>query len=130
MSFQQTQTFTLTVLDINDETPSFDPAPPSSITVPENATFGTVITPLSADDKDQGAKLSFNIVNDKGIFAIQKAGGGGKRRTRTEKSVNLICKFPILFCKFIHLPFCPLLIDSYVYLFVHLFNQSIIYFYC
>jgi hypothetical protein len=53
---------TITVLDMNDNPPVFDPSTPASITVLENTTAGTVVLTLEASDKDLGSNFMFSLL--------------------------------------------------------------------
>ncbi|KAI6653368.1 hypothetical protein LOD99_3588 [Oopsacas minuta] len=72
-----TITCTVTVTDINDETPAFGPT--QSATLAENAAVTDAVTTITATDADIGANArltyEFNSGNDEGVFVIDSASG-------------------------------------------------------
>ena len=71
---------TVIILDENDNTPLFSPAPPVySVNVTESSEVGTLVLELEASDRDAGSNaiLTFTILsgNDRGDFSINSSTG-------------------------------------------------------
>ena len=71
-------TCTVTVTDVNDQTPSF-PSSPYSVTLKENMAVQTLVVTASGTDNDIGAnaRLTYEIElgNSEGLFSINSSTG-------------------------------------------------------